>query len=357
MKPFLGLFAQWDVIVRQEPPKAIRNFFRDKSDSEHFISQKLHHQISSALLNPRRSIGGNAGNAAAALSDLGIPCVLSCPSRAKPFMSELAKHKIFLMRKGIETSPLKCARPDEDPEHVIFEMVSRKEADKSGFNRSYRKIFNYDEVQRNFLLDHEFWNSLKNANYLFLSGFHCVPEKRKEKVKEIADFLEKRAFKVHMELGYGEGLMKFAVKKLLDRSCIDSLGMNETELKTLGISGKSPLETKEGMLSFLEKAGLERMHFHTRDYRLSVFRKNPERNLKAAGFSVQACAAKALGGIRENLEKAKSVPHSWIPASKGKNFFIIPARIAENPKIIVGLGDAAAVTDSFFALKGQRQGF
>ena len=350
MKPFLGLFVCWDVVVRQEPPEFLGKYFSTKSDSEIFITEKLHSRILSSLVGAERIIGGNAGNAAVTLSDLGIPCVLSCPSRPRSLMSELSKYRIFLASGGKEVTPMKCFRPDPNPEHIIFEMNDWKEGGKASFSRGYRKIFTYDEVQSKFLLDNDFWNSLKNANYLFLSGFHCVPEKRKKKTGQIADFLEKRKFKVHLELGYGEN-MKYAAEKLLGRNCIDSLGMNDTELEVLGISGKDTGDVKEKLLSFIEKTSLERMSLHTREYRLSVFRSNPERNMKAAEFSIQACAAKALGGIKENMEKARTAPLSGVRPSGGRDFLIVPTRIVENPKITVGLGDAAAVTDSFYALK------
>ncbi|MCJ7817100.1 MAG: ADP-dependent glucokinase/phosphofructokinase [Candidatus Aenigmarchaeota archaeon] len=338
MKPFLGLFVCWDVVTRQEPPEFLRRFFIRKSDSEHYISRAFHSRISPYLGNPKRIIGGNAGIAAITLSELGIPCVLSCPSRPKSLMSELSKYRIFLFSGGKEKSPKSCSRTDPNPEHIIFEMDG------------YRKIFTHDEVQSNFLFDQDFWNSLKNANYLFLSGFHTVPKKHKKKTGQIADFLEKRKFKVHLEVGYGE-TMKYAAEKLIGRNCIDSIGMNDTELEVLGISEKDTGDVKEKLLSFLEKTSLERISLHSREYRLSVFKQNPERNFKAAEFSVQSCAAKALGGIKENMEKAKSVPSSGVKPSKGRDFLIIPTRIVENPKITVGLGDTAAVTDSFYALK------
>jgi ADP-dependent phosphofructokinase/glucokinase len=341
MKPFLGLSVNWDLVTRQEPPGFLKGFFRDGKDSEHSVSGELHSRISSSLSNPERIIGGNAGNAAVTLSELGVPCVLSCPARPASLMRELSKHRIFLMSGGRESSPLKCSRPDDEPEHIIFEMDN------------YRKIFNHDAVQNSFLIDQDFWYSLKNASYLFLGGFHCIPERQKAKVNEIADYLEKRKFRVHLEVGYGKkSLMKYATKKLIERGCVDSLGMNETELGNIGISGKELMEIKEKLLEFMQRTGLERISLHSRDYRLSVFSKNPEKNLRAAELSIQACAAKALGGIRENMGKAKKLPPSGIRAEKGKDSFIIPTRIVENPKVIVGLGDTAAVTDSFYALRG-----
>jgi ADP-dependent phosphofructokinase/glucokinase len=339
MKPFLGLFAHWDVIARQEPPAFLRKHFSKKSDSEIFITENLHSRILSYLANPERMMGGNATNAAVTLSELGIACVLSCPARPQRLMAGLSRYRISLMSDGKEKSPLSCIRKDENPEHIIFEMGE------------YRKIFNYDAVQKRFLLDRDFWDSIKNANYLFLSGFHTIPKRHRKKVGEIADLLERRKFKTHMELGYGKGSMGYAVKKLVDRNCIDSLGMNETELGVLGISGSNPLVLKEKLLSFLERTSLERIAMHTREFRLSVFRKDAGRNRKAAELSIQACAAKALGGIKENMDKAKSIPASRVNVSKGKDFLIIPTRIVEEPKIIVGLGDAAAVTDSFYVLK------
>ena len=340
MKPFLGPFVHWDVVTRQEPPKFLGKFFKEEKDSEYHISKKLHSRIASSLVNLERRIAGNAGNAAVSISELGIASVLSCPNRAKPLMSGLAKHKIFLMSGGKESPPLKCSRLDDDPEHVVFEM------------KRYRKIFNYDEIQRNFILDYDFWNSIKNSNYLFLCGFHNVPERHKKKANEIADFLENRKFKVHLELGFGKNsLMKYAEKTLIERNCVDSLGMSDTDITAFETKGLGLKEKAHTMIAFLEKTSLERISLHSREYRLTVFKKEPERNLKAAEFSIQACAAKALGGIKENMGKAKSVPISAAKAEKGKDFFIIPTRVVESSKIIVGLGDTAAVTDSLYALK------
>jgi ADP-dependent phosphofructokinase/glucokinase len=202
MKPFIGLSANWDLVIRQAPPDFLNKFFKDKKDSEQSVSRELHSKISSILSNPQRIMGGNAGNAAVTLSELGIPCVLSCPARPPSLMRELSRHRISLMSGGRECSPLKCSRPDDEPEHIIFEMDG------------YRKIFNFDTVQEKFLLDHDFWGYIKNANYLFLSGFHLIPERHKKRMKEIADSLEKRRFKVHMEIGYGKkSLMKYATTR------------------------------------------------------------------------------------------------------------------------------------------------
>ncbi|MCX6814786.1 MAG: hypothetical protein NTY20_04025 [Candidatus Aenigmarchaeota archaeon] len=245
MKPFLGFFVCWDIIANQEPPGFLEKFFKQKNDSEHYIPYNLNFKILSELKKPKRIIGGNAGNAAVTLSELGIPCILSCPSKPESLMQELSKHKIFLVDKGKEKTPKVCTRPEKEPAHIIFEMAG------------YRKIFTFDEVQLNFLLDYDFWNSLKNASYMFLSGFHTVPEKHKRKVREIADFLEKRKFKTHLELGFGKGLMKYGIKRLVDRNCIDSMGMNETEIKILGISNTNPLIIKEKLVSLLEKTGLD----------------------------------------------------------------------------------------------------
>ncbi|MEM5812366.1 MAG: ADP-dependent glucokinase/phosphofructokinase [Candidatus Aenigmatarchaeota archaeon] len=339
MRPFLGLFSQQDLIARQEPPDFLSRFFIKKEDSEHYISKSLHNRILSSLTNPRREIGGNAGNAAVTLSEIGMYSVLSCPRREKSFMESLSKHKIFLIKEGKEISPVKCSRNEKTPEHIIFEMDG------------YRKIFNYDVVQQKFILDMDFWNSIKKAGYLFLSGFHTVPEKHMKKVNEIADFLEKRSFKVHLELGFGKDTVKYSAKKLIDRNCIDSVGMNDTETDIIGITKAQPNKMAENALAFLEKTGIERISIHSREYRLIIFRRNLQKNLRAAEFSIDVCAAKALGNIKDNLENARSVPFSGVQLIKQKNFFIIPSRIVEKPKIIVGMGDAAAVTESYYALK------
>ena len=356
MNIFLGLFTNLDLVIKDyrlggfkgiEPlspskeilsePGEVLHILKQEGDSEHLITKELFEFLKKRFKG-KRKIGGNAGNAAMILSELGIPCVLSCPSRPETIMDMLGRYKgVRVVREGCFISPPKAAKSDSEFEHLSFE--------KEG----YRKIFTFDPVSFGCVLDEDFWEKINSADLLWLCGFHLVSEKYKHKVDVISDMLEEAGCKIHLELGDGTETVRYAISKFVDSGVLHSLGMNEIETKFIGFKG-DPLEHTDFFSEFMKAGGLERLTIHSKEYRLTFFRKDREKNMKAGEESVRISAARAFGNIRENLERISKLKRYRLKRVRGKNFILIPAYVTPKPKVITGLGDTCSIVDAVISL-------
>lgn len=357
MKIFLGLFTNLDSVIKDydtgefkgiEPvkpsneillePGEVLYVLKQKHDSEHLINKKLFEFLKKNFRG-KRKIGGNAGNASLILSELGTPSFLSCPTRPKSIMKILGKHKgIKVAGERVFLNPLDAARKDPEYEHLCFE------------GRDYRKIFTFDPVSYECMLDEYFWKKIKLADILWLCGFHLVSWKYRKKVDMVADMLAEAKCKVHLELGEGTETIRYAVKRLTDRGVLNSLGMNECETRFLGFEG-NPIKDTEFFTEFLKDSCLERLTVHSKQYRITFFRKDREKNLKAGEESVKVSAAKTFGNIKENLGRVSKLERYKLKKLESKNFVIIPACVTPRPKFLTGLGDACSVVDAVISMK------
>jgi ADP-dependent phosphofructokinase/glucokinase len=356
MRIFAALFAHWDSVIRVRDgfmisgdTKAAKphsklsevaevNYVLSRpGDSESLITGKLYSELRKLFPEREKRPGGNAANAAIALGELGTGCVLSCPARPKSLMMSLSNYPITLTHRGSFVSPLKVNFDANEFEHLCFEA------------QGYKKIFTYDTMTENCWLDSNFWDSVNRADLLYLCGFHLVNERHCQKIDYLADLLEDRNFRTHMELGRGSGAIDYAIKKLLEKNCIDSMGLSEEELELLGIQGDIS-QIRESAVQFLSSHGLERLVLHTRDYRLTVTRGDIGRSMKAAEYSRQVSAARTLGSISKNMDRAKSLPLTKVRKEKGRNFLLIPVYSNASPKAVVGLGDTSSIVDAMLAL-------
>jgi ADP-dependent phosphofructokinase/glucokinase len=355
MKIFLGLFAHWDSVVKlregfrlpggsrkPSPGEKVSDIsevgylLEQGDDAEFLITERLYNEMKKLFPERERRPGGNAVNAAIALGELGKGCVLSCPIRPKGLMMSLAAYPIRVVQDGATSSPLKAAFGRDEFEHMCFEMKDRK------------KIFTYDTMTEECWLDKAFWESVKSADFLYLCGFHLVTEAHKPKIDYVSDLLQGRGFRTHLELGHGTDTIRYAIRKLVDRGCIDSIGMNEGEASLLGIAG-GPADARETAREFLRSSGVQRLAIHTKEYRLTVFRGDPGKNLRAAEYSRQAAAARTLGNIKENMEKAKTLSLTGTKAERGRDYVLLPVYSNTKPKAVVGLGDMSSVIDAMVA--------
>ena len=278
MKTFIGLFAHWDSVIRVKDGfliskdiksaqpnhklseiSEVNDILSRPGDSERLITGRLYNEFRKLFPEREKRPGGNAANAAVALGELGIECVLSCPARPKSLMMNLANYPITLAHQGSFVSPLKASFDANEFEHVCFEA------------QGYKKIFTYDTMTEECWLDSHFWDSVNKADLLYLCGFHLINEKYSHKIDYIIDLLEDRRFRTHLELGRGSGTIDYAIKKLLEKNCIDSIGLSEEELEFLGIRGDLN-HIKESAIQFLNTHSLERLAVHTKNYRLTVTR-------------------------------------------------------------------------------------
>ena len=349
-KIYTSLFVHWDLIAKTKlktkpvkpcsekltRPQEISYVLKQEGDKEYPITEELFNTVKEKLKGEMR-IGGNAGNASVSLGELSIPSVLSSPIRPKSLMRKLSEYPIKLISNNKETKPVLCSRKDPEFIHIIFE------------EKNQRKIFTYDPMCEELWLDYDFWPAVKNADLLFLSGFHLVDRKYEKNLKYILDILQERKYKTHLELAHGKKDTHLIIKKLLDYDCVDSLGLNQDELYVLGLKSKSIEDIKLFCSGFMKEYNVQRLCIHTSEYRLVFFRKNPEKNLKASQLSSLVCAAKTTGNIK-NLRKASLFGNSEIKPEKGKNYFLLPVKKNPNPKIITGLGDTAGITEFVFSM-------
>ncbi|RLJ09796.1 MAG: hypothetical protein DRP15_02360, partial [Candidatus Aenigmatarchaeota archaeon] len=162
----MALFVHWDAVIKLEQIRDtgktvhgtvsnLKDFYKVLSshgDSEHMITKKLYERLKKLYPKRERRIGGNAGNAAVALAELDIPCVISCPLRPKGLMQTLARFGIRVVNRGKDVMPVKVAKDDPEIEHLVFEC---------GQNR---KIFVWDPFAQRLMLDQDFWESVRNTN-------------------------------------------------------------------------------------------------------------------------------------------------------------------------------------------------
>lgn len=356
MRVFIGLFTNLDFVIKDfnilnltaEPvapskvllskPGEVLHVLKQKYDSEHLIDEELFDLIKKNS-KWKTKIGGNAGNASIALSELGIPCVLSCPVRPKSIMELLNEHGgIKIANEGGFANPIEAIRKDPEYEHLCFE------------EKDHRKIFTFDTMSHECMLDEHFWDKIHKADMLWFCGFHLVSPNYKDKVDRISDIIEEAKCKVHLELGDGTDTMRYAIKKLTGEGVVHSLGMNELETKFIGFEG-NPLENTDFFSEFMKRSSLERLTIHSIEYRLTFFRKDKEKNSKAAEYSMKVSAAKTFGNIKENLERVSNLRRYYVKKIEGKDFILIPAYVTPKPKVITGIGDTSSISDAFMYFK------
>jgi len=357
MRVFLGLFTNLDSVIRDfdiskfegikpsQPTGSILNkkgevlqVLKQNQDSEHIITKEIFDFLKTKFLGEIK-IGGNAGNAALALSELGIPCVLSCPLRSKSITDMLSKYKgIKLASERGFSYPNKAISDDIEYEHFSFE------------GKKHRKIFTFDPMVHELTLDRNFWDRIKEAKIVWLCGFHLVSPEHKNKIDHISDILQETKSRVHLELGQGTETIRYAISKMIDKGVVQSLGMNEIETKFIGFRGE-PLENTDFFSEFLKTKGIERLTVHSVKYRLTFFREDMDKNLKAGEYSMKVSAAKVSGSIKKNLEKVSGLGRRNVKKIRGEDFVLVPAYKAKVTESITGIGDTASIADALVALR------
>ena len=358
MSVFAGLFTNLDSVVREwelssfsdikpkkpggvlKKPGEVLHALGQDEDSEHFITKEIFEWLNTNFRKDSVRIGGNAGNAAVALGSVGIPCVVSCPVRPKPIMEKLGKYNVRIVRNGELRSPESCIRRDHVFEHICFE------------ERTHRHIFTWDEMSSDFWMDFDFWKKTVDCEMLWLSGFHLVSPKYREKVNMVMDYLKGRKFRVHLEAGMGTETIRYAIKTLIENGCVDSLGMSENEAGMLGFKDfKNLYRLGYSLFDFISEYNLERITIHKRDWRMTAFKNNQGENMKAAEYSSVVSAARTFGEIGKNLYKAQKLKKYNVKPIRESNFILVPSCVTPEPVILTGLGDVSSAIDAVTAMK------
>ncbi|HDD45905.1 MAG TPA: hypothetical protein ENG42_00370 [Candidatus Aenigmarchaeota archaeon] len=332
-----ALFTNWDRIIKsklENIPTKLRYFFKVKDgDEEVTIDKKVYDYLREKFSKSERRIGGNAGNASIALAKLSIPSVLSMPIRPKSLIHELSGLPIKVAKGKRFERPEKCVRSDPEFEHFIFEL------------NGCRKILTYDRMSNELWLDEDFWNNIKRAKLLYISGFHLVHEKYRKRIEYICDILSEFKGKVWLEVGTGTSSMNFALRRMLDNQIITHIGMNDIEAGEIKRNMKVHGSLEE-LASYISKEYGIHVTIHSREARI-VADSNVKRYLPSVELSIKVCAALSMGGI-ERINDISMLTLSNVRKVITQKLAVLPTYINETPLQLTGLGDASSIIE--FAL-------
>jgi ADP-dependent phosphofructokinase/glucokinase len=365
-------------------------------------------------------LGGNAGNMAKVLSELGAELVV--PNIASP-----SARQAGLLRGDNIRIPV--------PQGEDFVLVHPMDADVEGgevihfvFNfskgthihlrnldfmvpRGDRFIATYDPANIELTVNPHFEEFCERyaANFdgALLAGFHLLLEEYpdgstyQDKIERFVEHTRcwkrrnPRMF-IHVELGYfnSERVESCVLENLM---FVDSLGMNEVELarcnlvrddsKLIQSVGSLEVESiHQAAIRVLKATGLGRICIHTSEFVVSVFRKgfiNPWVELEALDFGAKTAAAYAATGIQGNREyvrqatrnmplsepglvQLEELKEKWDVESAGSSaafmeqdscyVCVVVSPHCEKPITTVGLGDTFTAATFLRELELSRQG-
>jgi len=312
-KVFCAFFTNLDFGVRKHKLKIPEDMY----GKEVTISKKEFGRMFLKIEEGEIRIGGNAGNAAIALNDLGYKVILSCPCRNELLMRLLQIYKnIFVCKGKKEVRPINAIEKHPLYLHLIF---------KKGNERA---IFTYDEISENFVLDQDFWNNIGKAKYLFLSGFHLIREKKyKEKIDWLVEKLRKSKVRIHLEFGYGYKTMIKAFERLVEEDLLFSFGLDREELE---FYFKNNLEK---VLEPFFEGKVQRVLLHQKEFCIVAsrhsFKKEKKIHLEANKYTTGLVLRK-----KEELVLPKKESKALEP-----NVYLFYNFYSKNPLFRAGLGD------------------
>ncbi|MCP8303960.1 MAG: hypothetical protein H3Z50_00575 [archaeon] len=327
-----------------------------KGGKEFLISEALHSVLDSIFKDRRRALGGNGFHMGRGLYELGLEPLVSYPCRPSKIMVASPEFKIAC-KEGFKTPKEAIREGDPEYDHVIFEF---KRDPRRGVLTTGRHIFSWDVASSTGVFDHDFLERASDSRFtdvLIIGYAHLLLPDYKDKSDEITEYLDNpKRPKVHLELGRGsEESVRYAMKKFSDHGCSESWGMNEDECETyLDAESTDLRDLIDATIEGVRIYGLRRICVHSEEFAFSVSRYDAKKELEALEMGCRVATASTFGGIRDNLDKVKSLPRSKVEAIKrrvdGYNLCLIPTFVNEEPKILTGLGDAFAGVQAAVAL-------
>lgn len=324
---------------------------------EFLISENVYKKLNQLFSFREKRLGGNGFNMGRALHELGLTPLISYPFRPPSIMLNSPDVKVAC-KDGFKTPKQAIRYGDPEYDHLIFEFSEDK---SRGINTSGRHILSWDLMSFHGIFDEDFFFYAFNRKYTEILVFayaHLLLPAYKKKTNEIADWLEEaKRPKVHFELGQGsEESVRYALKVFTDKQCVDSIGLNEKEcIQYFEAKDESLKELNYSVVEAVKKLGVSRICVHTSTFAFSVSKFPLEREIEALSKASLTAAALTMGGIKENINKAKNLPSSNVKVEKGKveekyNYCLIPVYINPKPRILTGLGDAFSAVQAVISL-------
>lgn len=225
-----------------------------------------------------KHIGGQGGIISNFLAETGAEVILYTPHLSEE-LAEMMNEKILYPVKNKETFYLKniqdAVNSDKTKKNHIFEF----EADHSGRLILSGRIRGYGPYLTNELED-ELPLIQSNVECCIFSGFHNVTGNKTAKLKRSGKQLASIDAPIHLEYVHKDvETSKLIIENIVSE--VDSLGLDETELKELSEildieHNENPNfgEAFKTLKQLLKQLGLERVHLHTYRYHITVLEKN-----------------------------------------------------------------------------------
>lgn len=301
-------------------------------------------------------LGGNAGNMANVLAELGAGLVVPNIASHSRHQAELFSRegiRIPVRKRGelVLMHPLDASFENDEVIHFVFDYArgTRLSLDGLSFTvpRDDRFIATYDPVNIALTVNPCFEDYCRRSAASFdgalLAGFHLLLREYpdgttyRDKIHRFAEHTEcwkqhNPDMFIHVELGY---FHSDAVGSCMLESLgyVDSLGMNEVELSRCalirdnrdnlelrgGIEGLVVRDIIRGAREVLEATGVNRVCIHTAEFIVSVFNRallDPGVEVEALDFGARTAAARAAtgrcGDRRYIWETTRNMPRSRV---------------------------------------------
>ena len=271
---------------------------------------------------PVLRLGGNAGIAADALSNLGASLVIpsvACPSRKQVDLFSGERIRIPVYKDG-DISLLKpgdAVSCEEDALHYVFDFKKGDTVTLCGKTISVpnnnRIIATYDPKNISLYMDDAFMEyslaHIKEMDGALISGFHLLRNTYPDGstyidcLQPILDHLKRWKsvnpdLRIHFESGdfLDSGITDFIITRISD--VVDSIGMNEEEFLK-GDADTSARNIIERSVKSIDELGILRLCIHTRDFIVSVFDPayiDARSEIDALNFGASASGALAIAG-------------------------------------------------------------
>ncbi|HWQ20513.1 MAG TPA: ADP-dependent glucokinase/phosphofructokinase [Methanotrichaceae archaeon] len=331
-------------------------------------------------------MGGNAGNAANALSVLGAEAVVNVPSLT-PRQASLFYPGTKVPGPGGETllEPAAAARPGEDLTHFVIQfggglgVALGKETVTSP--RENRFIASYDSLNSQQYEDPDFElyarEHIGDADGILIGGLHLAT--RKETLAPRLEEIESwKVFRpeifIHAELGGFQS--RDVAMYLVENLSSDSLGMNDDELAVLERFSPGWRGIMDAARRLRSRLGMIRVCIHTKEYVASVSHGGiqPEKEIAAMTHGADVAGTLvATGQIKRSVDTSLGPNPAGLVArdqfkrelsaiSSGRGAYafqdgdmlcIAPSLLVEHPKTVVGLGDVMTASDFFCQVRAR----
>ncbi len=331
-------------------------------------------------------LGGNAGNMANVLAQLGAEPVLNVPSLT--FRQASFLHPGVRVAKSDKLQPAAlAAKEGEDLTHFVFQFPAGEKVATAGETvvspLENRFIASFDSLNRRLYIDPDFDSycreHLDEIEGALIAGFHlvsfpCLEESVKERIEQIRSWKEKRPeLFLHAEMGSIQS--PDMMRCLLESLVVDSIGMNEDEMAVLGGIEPGSRGVMEAARRLRSHLGVSRVCVHTREYVVSAVRGliGPEEEISAieqgVGMAATLAATGSIFGERPTLNvnpagasavndfcrvgARRSGSGAYI-CQNDEFLCLVPALSVDNPKMTVGLGDSMTATTFFYELASRQ---